>query len=220
MGYAYLTIGITSIIFLLFYGVYVKSNPLSNFSQVKTIVDSTANFSKMERDLIGNNSLTNSLVDKALQIFIPNLVHSVFASFSIASFIILIFYLKNQGDGGNANADVNNNTLSMPEKRIDYYKDFNNMILTIDGILISIVGGFTVASGSKNLLAINGFEFLIVSIVYAFMAHTSLTGGIQTSRDQIIRSSFLTFASRSNYSFWYFVMGMSLIVGGFVINVL
>jgi len=128
----------------------------------------------------------------------------------------------NKGPKGNVaeGAKAKDIVINMSDKKIDYFKDFNNMIITIDGILISIIGGFTVASGSKNLLIINGFEILIISVVYSFLAHTSLTSGLPISQNQIYKSSFLRFSSRSNFSFWYFILGMSLIVGGFVLNVL
>ena len=222
LGYTYLTIVVTFVIFILFYGVYIKTSPLNNYTQIKTIIENSAYFSAADRNLIGNFTITDSLVDKVVVYFIPNLIQNLITSLIIGSFIIIVFYIMNKGPKGNVaeGAKAKDIVINMSDKKIDYFKDFNNMIITIDGILISIIGGFTVASGSKNLLIINGFEILIISVVYSFLAHTSLTSGLPISQNQIYKSSFLRFSSRSNFSFWYFILGMSLIVGGFVLNVL
>jgi len=213
---------VTFVIFILFYGVYIKTSPLNNYTQIKTIIENSAYFSAADRNLIGNFTITDSLVDKVVVYFIPNLIQNLITSLIIGSFIIIVFYIMNKGPKGNVaeGAKAKDIVINMSDKKIDYFKDFNNMIITIDGILISIIGGFTVASGSKNLLIINGFEILIISVVYSFLAHTSLTSGLPISQNQIYKSSFLRFSSRSNFSFWYFILGMSLIVGGFVLNVL
>lgn len=109
--------------------------------------------------------------------------------------------------------------IDMSELRVNFFKDFNNTVLTVDGILISIIGGFTVASGSNNLLAMNGFEILILSMIFSFLAHSSLTSGLSNDKDKIDKSSFLDYSSEANYSFWYFIMGVSLMIGSFMTNV-
>lgn len=208
-------------------------SPLTNYAQIKTIVDNTANFSTADRNLIGNYTITNSMVNKVVEFFIPNLIQYFITSLIIGSFIILVFYIMNKTPRATNNtspaatnnkeqaaANTDDNKLAMSDKKIDSFRDFNNMVLTVDGILISIIGGFTVASGSKNLVIINGFEVLIISVVYSFLAHTSLTSGLTINPNEILKSSFLRYASRSNFSFWFFILGLSLIVGGFVLNVL
>lgn len=218
LGYAFLIITITFIIFSLFYHSYIRSNPLTNFLQIKSGIENIANLSDSERDMISKNIVTNAMVDKSLQSHLINGALNYVIAMIISSATVVIYYFKNPK--GNSNGTVTTDVMGIPEKKIDFFKDSNNMIMTLDGILISIVGGFTVASGSKNLIIISGFEVLIVSIIYSYMAHISLTNGIQDEKEFINRKSFLDFSSRSNYSFWYFVMGLSLIIGGVVQNVL
>lgn len=218
LAFPFLAIFMTFIFFLLFYGIYIKYNPLINFLQIKSGLENTANLSIIERGLIENRTITSSIIDKSIQSHIFNITTNYIIAFVISGLIIIIYYTKNSG--GNQRVAQCSPIIPFPGKRIEFYKDSNNMIMTLDGILISIVGGFTVSSGSKNLIIIGGFEVLIMSIIYSYLAHISLTSAVQEEENLVNKESLLNFFSRSNYSFWYLIMGLSLIIGGIFENVL
>ena len=56
-----------------------------------------------------------------------------------------------------------------PKTRITFYKEFNQTVLTIDGLVVTIVGGFLIAAGPKHFLIIYGFVILIASTISVFL---------------------------------------------------
>jgi hypothetical protein len=91
-------------------------------------------------------------------------------------------------------------------------------VLTVDGLIITIIAGFLISEGPKHFITIYGFLVLIASIIAAFIAHSLISssivnedGGIHTLAETISG-----FYDASHYAFWYFVLGLLIIIGSLV----
>ena len=128
------------------------------------------------------------------------------------------YFSKNRTKNRTKNTmDKNIVKITFPELKITFFKDFNNTIMTIDGLEITVIGGFLSLNNHKNLLIYQGFSILIMSIIYSFYAFSYLP--LPLAKDKVDANSFLSFASTSGYAFWYLIMGLFLIIAGLILNV-
>jgi hypothetical protein len=129
------------------------------------------------------------------------------------------YFSKNRTKNRTKNTmDKNIVKITFPELKITFFKDFNNTIMTIDGLVITVIGGFLSLNNHKNLLIYQGFSILIMSIIYSFYAFSYIASSI-SEKDKVDANSFLSFASTSGYAFWYLIMGLFLIIAGLILNV-
>ena len=62
---------------------------------------------------------------------------------------------------------------SIPEKTLYFLNDFNRVLITVAGFLISILGGFMLSSGLENFYFFLGFETMIVGLAATLAAYPS-----------------------------------------------
>lgn len=109
--------------------------------------------------------------------------------------------------------------LTFPATQITFRRDINQTILTVNGVIISIIGGFLIASGPKHFLTIYGFLILIASMMSAFLAITFISESIRSEKEGELttdRMGMCAFASAAQYAFWYFMMGLLIIIGSLI----
>lgn len=170
--------------------------------------------------MLSNQTVTKVMAERAANIATPGLYDGILPAMIpivivTGAYYVLKAYYKpkpESGGGGRANPkDVN------PKTKITFFKDINQTVLTVDGLIITIVGGFLIAAGPKHFLIIYGFVILIASIVSAFFAHSAISTGITEETSDTLKidsSSSKDFFVSSHFAFWYFVLGLLIIIGG------
>jgi hypothetical protein len=68
---------------------------------------------------------------------------------------------------------------SIPEKTLYFLNDFNRVLITVAGFLISILGGFMLSSGLENFYFFLGFETMIVGLAVTLAAYPSFIGTVK-----------------------------------------
>lgn len=59
------------------------------------------------------------------------------------------------------------------DETLKFLNDYNGIIITANGFIISILGGFLVTSGSFNFYFFLGFEIIVISLIFALLAYPS-----------------------------------------------
>jgi hypothetical protein len=67
----------------------------------------------------------------------------------------------------------------LPGKTLDFLNDYNKVIITVDGFIISILGGFLVSSGLNNFYFFLGFETIVFSLISSVLAYPSFISSIK-----------------------------------------
>ena len=78
----------------------------------------------------------------------------------------------------------------LPEKTLDFLNDLNKAIITVNGFIISILGGFLISSGLNNFYFFLGFETIMSSLISSLAAYPSFISS--ENRDSQIRNSQVT----------------------------
>jgi hypothetical protein len=210
------------------------NDPGRYFEGIKSTLDKYGNLSKIERGMISNQTVTKDIAEKAANIATPGLYDGILPALVTVGIITGVYYTvelyykrKYRSNKNNVNnkkivpeepksAPVLEPTVK-PKTQITFFKDFNQAILTIDGLVITIVGGFLIAAGPKHFLIIYGFVILIASIISAFIANSALSSGIVNEKSDnlaIFTRPLDDFFASSHFAFWYFALGLLIIIGG------
>jgi hypothetical protein len=59
------------------------------------------------------------------------------------------------------------------DKTLDFLNNYNGVIITVNGFIISILGGFLISSGSNNFYFFLGFEIIVFSLISSLLAYPS-----------------------------------------------
>jgi hypothetical protein len=70
----------------------------------------------------------------------------------------------------------------LPGKTLDFLNDYNKVIITVDGFIISILGGFLVSSGLNNFYFFLGFETIVFSLISSVLAYPSFISSIKLEK--------------------------------------
>ena len=90
---------------------------------------------------------------------------------------------KQKSNDHNKDVDIQSNLdttpESIPEKTLYFLNDFNRVLITDTGFLISILGGFMLSSGLENFYFFLGFETMIVGLAATLAAYPSFIGTVK-----------------------------------------
>jgi hypothetical protein len=128
-------------------------------------------------------------------------------------FIALRFRLP----GINKINNASKQQLTQPEKRIEFIQGLNQSIIIVSGWIIGLLGGFLLTSGLNNLYFVQGYEIIILSLIFALGAHVFLISSIKrkqknSSNDLILsQESTEYFFKFFNLSFWLLILGLIML---------
>jgi hypothetical protein len=112
--------------------------------------------------------------------------------------------------------------------RLSLHTDLDKSIVTVDGLVISILAGFLISAKIKNLIIIDAFLIIIVSLVLALTAHTYIVKAIQSEKSEngsekgseneikMTKKFFDNFSRTSALAFWFLILGLILVTFSFL----
>ena len=59
------------------------------------------------------------------------------------------------------------------DKTLDFLNNYNGVIITVNGFIIGLLGGFLVSSGSNNFYFFLGFKTIVLSLISSLLAYPS-----------------------------------------------
>ena len=218
-------------------------NPARHFAEIKATLDNYGDLTEAEREQLENQSITQSTANKAVSVAQPDFFDSLAPAVLPIATITAIYYavrlafrrkmLERSGEktdrasigdksaerhGGSSSNQNPPGTFPNPPTRINFFKDFNQTVLTVDGLIITIIAGFLIAEGPKHFITIYGFLVLIASMISAFIAHSLISSSIISENGGIhtLAGTIAGFYDASHYAFWYFVLGLLIIIGSLI----
>ena len=73
----------------------------------------------------------------------------------------------------------------LPEKILNFLNDFNKVTMTVNGFIISILGGFLISSGLNNFYFFLGFETIVFSLISNLLAYPSFISSVKDEQSEI-----------------------------------
>lgn len=230
-----------------FFSIYEQwiASPAKYLVSISSTLDKYGNLPASDRQILIQKNVTASLAKKAFEVAKNNLDDQTIRAIPLI-LLVALFPLKIMGlilKSGKKGEERNNDTQSrnamnsskkevekiLPSEKpniidlsttqIGFFKDFNNTVLTVDGLIITIVGGFLISSGIQNFIVVYGFIILITSIIASFIAYSSLISSIVKEKDKEIMASSMGmtyFYLSSHYGFWFLLLGLVTIIAGLV----
>ncbi len=172
----------------------------NSFQDIKEILVRFGNLSEQEGQSFSYSNVTSHMdyVDEAIRlaqldlsgeelfrkIILPLLlVISSFIFFSFKYWMPGITKKAKQKSNDHNKIDIQSNLdttpESIPEKTLYFLNDFNRVLITVAGFLISILGGFMLSSGLENFYFFLGFETMIVGLAATLAAYPSFIGTVK-----------------------------------------
>ena len=196
-----------------------QNAPTKYFRDIKEILTGTGNLSKIERNLLSEQIVTHSMAIKATRMAMPDFSDiTLTVVVAIGTVIVAYFFWdkftqekpKKDEEGKGSDKMVHTPI------RLTLHTDLVKSIVTVDGLVISILGGFLISTKLKNPIIIDGFLIIIVSLILALIAHTSIVKAIRSENEskkeiEMNKELFEKFSRTSGLAFWFLVLGLLVV---------
>jgi multisubunit Na+/H+ antiporter MnhG subunit len=202
-----------------------KNNPTKHFREIKDTLNNTGNISKIERNLLSQQIVTHSMAIKASNLAMPELdvVWKVIAGTAVL-LVAYIFSDRFTAEKPLLPPHEDDSKIMRTPTRLSLHTDLDKSIVTVDGLVISILAGFLISAKIKNLIIIDAFLIIIVSLVLALTAHTSIVKAIQSEKSEkesekkieMTKKFFDNFTHTSALAFWFLILGLILVTFSFL----